>query len=100
MTGFFNKLPVKHTYLSMGKAVCYSEEKFRVYSPEFLISLTSSGMPPYRLILESGAVTMRLCNLDITRGLCYGTHLIVMQLHKYVIDAGKLTGGPVLLQRI
>ena len=66
----------------------------------FLLVLLLLACLSYRLILKSEAVIMLLCNLDIKRGLCYGTHLIEMQLHKYVIDARILTGGPVLLQRI
>ena len=77
----------------MDKAVCDSEEESRVYPPEFLNSLTPSGMPPHRLILKPRAIIMLLRNLDIKRGLCNGTRLIVVWLHKHVIDAEILTGS-------
>ena len=100
-----NKLPGEfHTYFSVDKAVCDSEEESWVYPPEFLNSLTPSGMPPHRLILKPGAIIMLLRNLDFKRGLFNGTRFIVVRLHKHVIDAwiliGSNKGGRVLIPPI
>jgi hypothetical protein len=80
-------------YLSADKAICDNEEEANNYPVEFLNSLTPSGMPPHCLLLKSGAIIMLLRNLDISRGLCNGTRLIVHRLHQHVLDAEILTGA-------
>jgi hypothetical protein len=92
------------TYLSADKAICDDEREAENYPIEFLNSLTPSGMPPHRLILKSGAIIMLLRNLDLKKGLCNGTRLIIHHLHEHVLDAEILTGafkgGRVLIPRI
>ena len=92
------------TYLSNDKAICDDEEEANNYPIEFLNSITPSGMPPHRLILKRGAIIMLLRNLDINKGLCNGTRLIVQRLHSHSIDAeiltGTNTGDRVLIPRI
>ena len=55
-------------------------EEANNYPPEFLQSLTPSGMPPHRLILKPGAIVMLLRNLNIKKGFCNGTRLRVCRL--------------------
>lgn len=86
------KLPGQaKVYLSADDALCDGEDN--VYPTEFLNSITPSGMPPHRLILKKSAIIMLLRNLDIRKGLCNGTRLIVHHLHERVIDAEILTGA-------
>jgi hypothetical protein len=80
-------------YLSADKAICDNEEEANNYPVEFLNSLTPSGMPPHHLLLKPGAIIMLLRNLDISRGLCNGTRLIVRRLHQHVLDVEILTGA-------
>ena len=90
--------------LSIDKPVCDTEEEADNYPVEFLNSLTASGMPPHNLILKEGAIVMLLRNLDIKKGLCNGTCVLVVHLHTHVIDAETLTGNSrgsrVLIPRI
>ena len=69
--------------LSIDKPVCDTEEEADNYPVEFLNSLTASGMPPHNLILKEGAIVMLLRNLDIKKGLCNGTCVLVVHLHTH-----------------
>jgi hypothetical protein len=80
-------------YLSADRVVCDDDQEANNYPVEFLHSITPSGMPPHRLILKSGAVIMLLRNIDIKKGLCNGTRLIVHHALKHIIDAKVLTGA-------
>lgn len=51
------------------------------------------GMPIHKLNLKIGAVIMLLRNLNIKRGLCNGTRLIVKELKPNLIIAEVLTGS-------
>ncbi|XP_027065877.1 uncharacterized protein [Coffea arabica] len=72
--------------------------------PDFLNSLSPSGLPPYKLILKPGVPVILLRNLDPTEGLCNGTRLICKSLSKYVIHAqiavGDFAGKDVFIHRI
>jgi hypothetical protein len=87
------KLPgQQRVYLSTDAAICDDEEEANNYPVEFLNSITPSGMPPHKLILKTGAIVMLLRNLDIQKGLCNGTRMIIHRLHDRVLDAEVITG--------
>lgn len=87
-----DKLPGEtRVYLSMDKAIC-DESEGPNYPIEFLNSITPTGMPPHCLKLKKNAIIMLLRNLDIKRGLCNGTRLILKHMHEHVLDAEVLTG--------
>ena len=91
-------------YHSADKAICEVDEEAANYPIEFLNSLTPSGMPPHQLLLKRGAVVMLLRNLNIQKGLCNGTRLIIDRLHDHILQATILTGScqgqQVLIPRI
>ncbi|GBN14014.1 hypothetical protein AVEN_125601-1 [Araneus ventricosus] len=57
---------------------------------EFLNSLISTGIPPYKLNLKQGCIIMLLRNLAPTKGLCNGTCLIVTKLQRNIIEAKRI----------
>ena len=79
-------------YDSADEVVSDGDDETDQYTVEFLNSITPSGMPPHRLKLKVGAVVMLLRNLDLKKGLCNGTRLVVKALHNKVIDAEVVTG--------
>ena len=48
-----------------------------IFPTEFLNSITSNGMAPYRLLLKKFVTVILLRNLDPDEGLCNGTRLII-----------------------
>ncbi|XP_014670443.1 PREDICTED: uncharacterized protein LOC106811370 [Priapulus caudatus] len=91
-------------YTSADRAICVDEKEAQQYPLEFLNSITPTGMPPHRLLLKQESIVMLLRNLDVKRGLCNGTRLLVRHLHNHVIDAEIITGSSkgqlVLIPRI
>ena len=80
------------SYFSADDVECDEELERAQYHVEFLNSITPSGMPPHCLKFEIGAIVMLLRNLDLKKGLCNGTRLVISNLHHNVIDAEVLTG--------
>jgi ATP-dependent DNA helicase PIF1 len=74
------------------------------YPPEFLNSLTPSGLPPHILKLKVNCPVILLRSLDPPNGLCNGTRLIICDFHRNTIDAeivlGQHAGKRVFLPRI
>ena len=66
-------------------------ENFNI-SLETLNSFTPSGMPLHILKFKIGAVVMLLRNLNIHEGLCNGTRLEIIKMHKNVLEANILNG--------
>ena len=79
--------------LSADTAVCDDQIEANNYPVEFLHSITHSGIAPHRFNLVQGAVVMLLRNLDIKKGPCNGTRLILRHLHSHVLNAEILTGA-------
>lgn len=68
------------------------ENEATLYPTEFLNSLShSSGIPPHKLQLKTGALIMLMRNLN-KPVLCNGTKLIVKTMRKYTIEAIIVTG--------
>ena len=92
------------TYYSSDRVICDTAHEEANYSMEFINSITPSGMPPHRLHMKVGAVVMLLRNLDIRRGLCNGTRLVIRNMYTNVLDAevvsGERNGQRVLIPRI
>ncbi|XP_050919567.1 uncharacterized protein LOC127137125 [Lathyrus oleraceus] len=55
-------------------------EAFDVLTPEFLNTLTTSGLPNHKIKLKIETPIMLLRNIDQPEGLCNGTRLIVTRL--------------------
>ncbi|XP_050896603.1 uncharacterized protein LOC127103381 [Lathyrus oleraceus] len=79
-------------------------EAFDVLTPEFLNTLTTSGLPNHKIKLKIGTPIMLLRNIDQPEGLCNGTRLIVTRLANHVIEAkiisGKNIGGVIYIPRM
>ena len=80
-------------HVSSDSALCDDETEAANYPTEFLNSLTPSGMPPHALCLKRGAIIMLLRNMDIRKGLCNGTRMIIHHVHGHVLDAEVITGS-------
>jgi ATP-dependent DNA helicase PIF1 len=63
-----------------------------VHTPEFLNTVSASGLPNHKLRLKVGVPVMLLRNLDKNLGLCNRTRLIITIMRKYVL-VGKIISG-------
>nr|CDJ95688.1 Protein of unknown function DUF889 domain containing protein [Haemonchus contortus] len=92
------------TYKSVDEAEHCDPEDVLNYPLEFLNQLSPSGMPPHELRLKQGCIVMLLRNLDVAKGLCNGTRLIVDQCGRFVLGCRFATGSRknqyILLPRI
>ncbi|KAL7155177.1 hypothetical protein ABFS83_03G058200 [Erythranthe nasuta] len=84
------------TYLSFDSP-CTANSSFRttqndIHTPEFLNSLTSSGIPNHKLKLKKGVPVMLLRNIDQSSGLCNGTRLSITRLGNRVLEAQIISG--------
>ena len=57
-------------------------------------------MPPHLLELKTHAPVILLRNLDTSVGLCNGTRLVIVALHKRFVEARVVTGLPTNVGRI
>ena len=89
-----------HTVASVDHAECEDPSDGEAYQPEFLHSLTPSGMPPHKLSLKEGCMVMLLRNLDTVGGLCNGTRLIVRSIQEHFLQCDTLDGARVFIPKI
>lgn len=82
------KLPEEEHVLMSADSVNAEEyaHNFQPYPVEFLNFITASGPPLSKLALKSGCPLMLLCNLDPSKGLCNGTHLILVNIQPHVLE--------------
>ena len=84
---------VQRTYLSADSAVTDGDPREGdIYTPEYLHSLTPSGMPAHQLSLKVGCIAMLLVNMDTVGGLVNGTRLEVVDMKDNYISGKILTG--------
>ncbi len=62
------------------------------FPEEFLNTLSSSGMPPHKLLLKEKCPVMLMRNLDPSKGHCNGTRYVISGMYDHVIDATIATG--------
>jgi ATP-dependent DNA helicase PIF1 len=88
-------------YRSFDSAV---DDPHNYYPPDFLNTLTPTGLPPHLLKLKINCPIILLRNIDPANGLCNGTRLVVRGFQKNVIDAeivlGQHAGKRIFLPRI
>ncbi|XP_012858302.1 PREDICTED: uncharacterized protein LOC105977534 [Erythranthe guttata] len=66
-----------------------------IHTPEFLNTITSSGLPNHELKLKIGVPVMLLRNIDQSNGLCNGTRLTITRLGNRVLEAKIISGSNV-----
>ncbi|GKD98865.1 ATP-dependent DNA helicase PIF1-like protein [Tanacetum coccineum] len=95
----FSKFPGPTITYNNADEVCKAStdvlEKQHLYPTEFLNTLNFPGMPTHALNLKKELPIMLLRNVNLSQGLCNGTHLIITDLGQFVIRAQILTGSNV-----
>lgn len=81
-----------HQYLSADKLITEDAAEADLYPLESILSQTPSGFPHHELNLKVGCVVMCLKNIAIHLGLCNGTRMKVISLHKELIECEILYG--------
>jgi len=75
-----------------------------VHTPEFLNTITTSGLPNHVLRLKVGVPVMLLRNIDQNLGLCNGTRLIITKMGTYdleaIVTSGSNIGDKVFIPRL
>ncbi|KAM0879624.1 hypothetical protein ACQ4PT_034106 [Festuca glaucescens] len=83
---------------------CAVDDPHNYYPPDFLNTLTPTGLPPHLLKLKINCPIILLRNIDPANGLCNGTRLVVRGFQRNVIDAeivlGQHAGKRIFLPRI
>ena len=64
-----------------------------LHTPEFLNTISASGLPAHKLRLKVGVPVMLLRNIDQNLGLCNGTRLIITRMGTYVLKAKVISGS-------
>ncbi|XP_058763805.1 uncharacterized protein LOC131637240 [Vicia villosa] len=60
--------------------------------PEFLSSLSTSGLPNHHIKLKVGTPVMLMRNIDQSEGLCNGTRVMITKMANHVIEARVMVG--------
>ena len=87
-----DKFPGKPIVLTSSDEVVNPDD-FARYNSEYLNSLSPNGLPNHRLFIKPGMPLMLLRNLNPKMGLCNGTRLIFLRLHKNHLLECKIVGG-------
>ena len=66
-----------------------------VHTPEFLNTVTASGLPNHKLRLKVGVSVMSLRNMNTRYGLCNGTRLVITRMGRYVVEGRVIFGSNV-----
>ncbi|XP_022030268.2 uncharacterized protein LOC110931169 [Helianthus annuus] len=89
------KMPGEIQELLSADEICQSTNNYddmcALYPPEFLNTLNFSGISNHRLQLKIGAPIILMRNLNLQKGLCNGTRLVVTQISRRVIEAIIIT---------
>ncbi|GAU45376.1 hypothetical protein TSUD_89960 [Trifolium subterraneum] len=64
-----------------------------VHTPEFLNTITASGLPNHRLRLKVGVPVMLMRNMNPSLGLCNGKRLIVTKMGRFAMEGKIITGS-------
>ncbi|KAF1874356.1 hypothetical protein Lal_00008561 [Lupinus albus] len=62
-------------------------EAVNILTPEFINTLSTSGLPNHKIKLKVRIPIMLLRNLDQSEGLCNGTRLVVTKMANHVLEA-------------
>ena len=81
----------EHVYESVDVVDSEDGEDIHNFPPEFLYTLTPTGLPPHVLRLRRGTIVMLLRNINIQKGLCNGTRLVIHELKSHVLRCRVLT---------
>ena len=79
----------------------YSEDKVKVgtledgmHLPiEHLNTINVSDLPPHELLLKENSIVTLIRNLDVEEGLCNGTRMRVIKIHKHLLECELLSGN-------
>jgi hypothetical protein len=80
------------TYSSIDHAQNEEKQRLDEYLDEYLNSLSPNGFPLHELKLKKNAIVMLVRNLNIAKGLCNGTRLLVEEMRPNLIVGRILTG--------
>ena len=81
----------EHVYESVDVVDSEDGEDVHNFPPEFLYTLTPTGLPPHVLRLRKGTIVMLLRNINIQKGLCNGTRMVIHELKSHVLRCRVLT---------
>ncbi|XP_058778018.1 uncharacterized protein LOC131652228 [Vicia villosa] len=75
-----------------------------ILTPEFLSSMSTSGLPNYHIRLKVGTPVMLMRNIDQSEGLCNDTRVMITKMSNHVIEekimSGKGYGNLVYIPRM
>ena len=64
-----------------------------VFSDRYLNLQQPGNLPPHQLFLKKGALVILLKNLNVSRGLCNGTRMIIVNMGERIIECKVVTGA-------
>jgi len=79
------------SYFSVDSIVNSSDNSLHI-SEDMMNAIEAPSIPPHELQLKVGALVILLRNLDVARGQCNGTRMVVVSLSDYIVECKILTG--------